>query len=118
MRYLREHERVQLKEAGMVHIVDRQDGVRECTRFRNTDGNVTAQLVEKRTGRDGVHEVVKSPEIVAGTILPLIAGFAAHVWVENSFVKLGAFDDEVEAFDAIVNRFDHGHSRKRDLHRA
>jgi hypothetical protein len=62
--------------------------------------------------------LIKGPEIVAGTIFPLIIGFAAHVWAGNGFVNLGAFDDEVEAFDAIVNRFDFGRSRSHILRRA
>lgn len=118
MRNLREHERLQLRGAGMDHVFDRQDGLHECARFRRIDTIVTAQQVEKRVGRDGISEFVKGPEIMAGKILPLIVGFAAHLWAGSGFVKIGAYESEDEAFDAITERFEFTNSRSHILRSA
>jgi len=69
---------------------DRQDGLLECTRFRMFEGYVTAQPIEKRcpVGRDS-RTRQWFPSSWRGKILPLIVGFAAHVWIGNGFAKLG-----------------------------
>jgi len=95
----------------MVHTVDRQDGLLECTRFRMFEGYVTAQPIEKRALSDGIRELVNGPEFMAGKILPLIVGFAAHVWIGNGFAKLGSYESENDAFEAIIDRFAFADSR-------
>jgi len=96
----------------MATVIDRQDGLRECTRFRLFDGYVTAQPIEKHAEPDGIREVVLGQESMAGKILPLIVGFAAHLWVGNGFHKLGSFENEQDAFDAVIDRFVFDRSEK------
>jgi hypothetical protein len=93
-------------------LFDRQDSVHACTRFRLTGRSVTAQPLEKRLVRDEVREFVVGPEQVAGTILPLRFGFAAHIRLGNGLRRVGEFDDEREAFDAITRRFNAANCRR------
>jgi hypothetical protein len=112
-------ERVQLRRNGelIMRTLDRRDGVLDCTRFRQRGKCVTAQQLEKRVVRNDVREFLKGQEREAGRIFPLNFGVAAYLWLGSDSVKLGEFDNEQEAFEAICNKFNFANCR-RMLHRA